>query len=94
MGEDRSPDVTVVWAVSPTRRRPGELLTRGDVCHLHANRREAELDGALLGGTPDLVRLEEIRPRVFVVAWSLSAAADGRLVAAPRPTLRNPTTPR
>ena len=84
-----------IWATSPTTRRPGELLTRSDVCHLHENRREAELCGALLGGAPDLVRLDEIRPRVFVVAWSLSATADGRLrrPAAPIEPRPNPGDP-
>ncbi len=69
----------MAWAVSPTRRKPGELLTRSDVCHLHPNRRDAEDFGALLGGTPDLLSLDEIRPRVYEVTWSLSTAADGRL---------------
>ena len=68
-----------LWAVSPLRRRPGEFLTRSDVCHLHTDRSSAEDCGALLGGTPDLVNLDEIRPRVFEVTWSLSNAADGRL---------------
>ena len=31
-------------------RRPGELLTRGDVCHVHADRAAAERCGVLLGG--------------------------------------------
>ena len=82
------------WAVSAARRQPGEMLTRGDVCHLHTDRGEAERCGALLRGAPDLVRLDELRPRVFVVVWSLSAAAGGRLrrpasAAEPRP---NPAT--
>lgn len=68
-----------LWAVSPSPRRVGELLTRSDVCHLHTDRSSAEACGALLGGTPDLVSLDEIRPRVFEVTWSLSTAADGRL---------------
>ena len=45
-------------------RRPGELLTRGDVCHVHAGRAEAERCGVLLGDAPEL---------------SLSSAASGRL---------------
>ena len=68
-----------LWAVSPSPRRPGELLTRSDVCHLHADRSSAEACGTLLGGTPDLVSLQEFRPRVFEVTWSLSDAANGRL---------------
>ena len=42
-------------------RRPGELLTRGDVCHVHADRGEAERCGVLLRGAPELVRLDEVR---------------------------------
>ena len=56
---------------------------RGDVCHLHAERGDAERCGVLLGGTPErtpeLVRLEEVRPAVYRVVWSLSTAASGRL---------------
>ena len=33
---------------------------------------------ALLGGAPELVRLDEVRPAVYRVAWSLSSAASGR----------------
>ena len=63
----------------PAPRRPGELLTRGDVCHVHADRAEAERCGVLLGDAPELVRLDEVRPAVYRVAWSLSSAASGRL---------------
>ena len=35
--------------------------------------------GVLLGGAPELVRLDEVRPAVYRVAWSLSSAASGRL---------------
>ncbi len=69
----------MIWAVSPTRRRPGELVTRGDVCHLHADRESAERCGALLGGVPDLVRLENHTERVYRVVWSLSDASGGQL---------------
>ena len=69
----------MIWAVSPTRRRPGELVTRGDVCHLHADRESAERCGALLGGVPDLVRLENHTERVYRVVWSLSDASGGKL---------------
>ena len=44
----------------------GELLTRGDVCHLHAERGDAERCGVLLDGTPELVRLDEVRQAVTV----------------------------
>ena len=38
------------WECCPAPRRPGELLTRGDVCHVHADRAAAERCGVLLGG--------------------------------------------
>ena len=40
----------------PLRRftgRIGELLTAGDVCHLHEDRAAADRCGVLLGGEPD-----------------------------------------
>lgn len=70
----------MTWAVSPARRNLGELLTRADVCHLHADRGGAERCGVRLGGKPDLVRLAAVSPRVYRVIWSLSAAAGGELV--------------
>ena len=51
------------WGCRPALRRPGELLTRGDVCHVHADRAAAERCGVLLGGAPELVRLDEVRTR-------------------------------
>ena len=69
----------MTWGVSPVRRRPGELVTRGDVCHLHADRASAERCGALIGGVPDLVRLEKHTERVYRVTWSLSDASGGQL---------------
>ena len=67
------------WGCCPEPRRLGELLTRGDICHVHADRSEAERCGVLLGDAPELVRLDQIRPAVYRVAWSLSSAASGRL---------------
>ena len=65
----RSARTAEAWGCCPSPRRPGELLTRGDVCHVvHA-----------LGAAPELVRLDEVRPAVYRVAWSLSSAASGRL---------------
>ena len=75
----------MTWAVSPVRRRPGDLLTRADVCHLHADRAAAERCGAGLGGAPDLVGLAPVRERVYRVEWSLSDAAGGTLRTAPPP---------
>ena len=69
----------MTWAISPIRRRPGELLTRGDVCHLHADRDEAEQCGAEQGGAPELVKLERRSERVYRVVWSLSDTAGGKL---------------
>ena len=71
------------WGASAAPRKLGELLTRGDVCHLHAGRDAAERCGLALGGVPELVGLAEVRPAVYRVAWSLSAAASGRLVTRP-----------
>ena len=73
-----SHDLTT-WAVSTQRRRPGDLLTRADVCHLHEDRVDAERCGALLEGVPDLVRLENQSERVYRVLWSLSEASGGEL---------------
>ena len=67
------------WGCCPSPRRPSELLTRGDVYHVHADRAAAEQCGVLLGDAPELVRLDEVRPAVYRVAWSLSSAASGRL---------------
>ena len=69
----------MTWAISPVRRRPGELLTRGDVCHLHADRDEAEQCGVEHGGVPELVKLERRSERVWRVVWSLSDASGGEL---------------
>ena len=63
------------WGCCPSPRRSGELLTRGDVHHVHADRAAAEQCGVLLGDAPELVRLDEVRPAVYRVAWSLSSAA-------------------
>ena len=71
--------MTAAWGCFPATRRPGELLTRSDVCHVHADRAAAERCGVLLGGAPELVRLDKVRPAVYRVAWSLSSAASGRL---------------
>ena len=78
-GLEAGPMTAASWGCCAARRRPGELLTRGDVCHMHADRGEAERCGVLLGGAPELVRLDEVRPAVYRVAWSLSSAASGRL---------------
>ena len=75
-----SRDARVLWGASPIHRTIGELLTASDVCHLHEDRAAAERCGVLLGGEPDIVGLEECRPRVYRAVWSLSAAASGHLV--------------
>ena len=54
-------------------------MTAGDVCHLHPDRAAAERCGALMGGAPDLVRLENHTARVYRVLWSLSDVAGGEL---------------
>ena len=80
-GIEAGPMTRATWGCCPAPRRRGELLTRGDVCHAHADRAEAERCGVLLGGRAraGLVRLDEVRPAVYRVAWSLSSAASGRL---------------
>ena len=92
------PDVRP-WAVSTERRRPGDHVTRADVCHLHADRAAAERCGAALGGAPELIRLAPVTSRVWRVEWSLSATAGGTLraapaVAAPAPAGPVPVRPR
>lgn len=72
-------EARATWGCCPEPRRLGELLTRGDICHVHADRAEAERCGVLLGDAPELVRLDQVRPAVYRVAWSLSSAASGRL---------------
>ena len=69
----------MAWAISPVRRRPSELLTRGDVCHLHADRAGAERCGTEHGGAPELVKMERHSERVYRVVWSLSGASGGEL---------------
>ena len=71
------------WGCCPSPWRLGELLTRDDVCHVHADRAAPEQCGVLLDGAPELVRLDEVRPAVYRVAWSLSSAASGRLPSSP-----------
>ena len=57
--------MTAAWGCCPAPRHPGELLTRSDVCHVHADRAAAERCGVLLGGAPELVRLDKVRPAVL-----------------------------
>ena len=59
MDRQAGPMTAATWGCCPAPRCPGELLTRGDVYHVHASRAEAERCGVLLGGTPELVRLED-----------------------------------
>ena len=81
----RRPGALMTWGVSTARRRPGELLTRGDVCHVHATRDAAERCGAAVEGAPDLVRLERCTERVWRVLWSLSDTSGGELRRPPVP---------
>ena len=60
--------MTAAWGCCPAPRHPGELLNPSDVCHVHADRAAAERRGVLLGGAPELVRLDEVRPAVYRVA--------------------------
>ena len=69
----------MTWAISRKPLRPGALVTAGDVCHLHPDRAAAERCGAVMGGAPDLVRLEKHTARVYRVLWSLWDVAGGEL---------------
>ena len=82
-----------MWGVSADRRRPGDLLTRGDLAHVGPDRDGAERAGAALGGTPDLLRLEKRSPRVWRVLWSLSDTSGGQLRPAPPEALTAPVGP-
>lgn len=85
----------MTWAISRKPLRPGALVTAGDVCHLHPDRAATERCGALMGGDPDLVRLEKHTARVYRVLWSLSDVAGGRLrKPAPPPPLPPAKRPR
>ena len=55
--------MTAAWGSCPAARHPGELLTRSEVCHVHADRAAAERCGVLLGGAPELVRLDKVPAR-------------------------------
>ena len=72
----------MTWAISACRL--GELLTFGDVYHLRAERGDAERCGVLVGGTPELVRLGEVRPAVYRVVWSLSRHPSEGVYARPK----------
>ena len=69
----------MTWATSRYLCRPGDLLTRADVCHFHHSRDEAEDCGAERDGAPELVKLERRSERVYEVVWSLSDTSGGRL---------------
>ena len=87
----------VTWAISRKPLRPGALVTAGDVCHLHPDRAATERCGALMGGDPDLVRLEKHTARVYRVLWSLSDMAGGKLrkpAPAPGPPATRPSAVR
>ena len=75
----------MTWAISRKPLRPGALVTAGEVCHLHPDRAAAERCGALMGGEPDLVKLEKRTERVYRVLWSLSDVAGGELRKPPSP---------
>ena len=47
---EAGPMTAATWGCCLATRRLGELLTRGDVCHVHADRAAAERCGVLLGG--------------------------------------------
>ena len=77
-GSTPGPMTAATWGCCAAPPRPGELLTRGDVGHVHADRGRT-VRRALFGVAPELVRLDELRPAVYRVTWPLSSAASGRL---------------
>ena len=54
----------VLWGAPSIHRTIGELLTAGDVCHLHEDRAAAERRGVLLGG-----EVESTTGAVAVGGW-------------------------
>lgn len=84
---------TVPSAVSPTRRRPGQLLTQSDVGHVYEDHEEAERCGAALGDAPEQVRLDEIRPagaarRAMMIPASIGAREESSHVATAQPAVK------
>ncbi len=84
---------TVPWAVSPTRRRLGELPTENDVGHVYENREEAERCGAALGRAPEQERLDEIRPagaarRGIMIPVDIGAREESTRVATAQPAVK------
>ena len=66
------------WGCCPALRRPwraADPRRRVPRCTRTAPRP----NGAACGGAPELDRLDEVRPAVYRVAWSLSSAPSGRL---------------
>ena len=76
--------MTAAWGCCPAPRHPGELLTRSDVCHVHADRTAAERCGVLLGGAPELVRLAVLRLSSNGCGWVEARSAGRRGVLAAR----------
>ena len=83
------------WGCCPRRGRPGELLTRGDVCHVHADRAAAERCGVLLGPRSTAWRGRCPAPRAagYVAAlrvWAATAEPEPE----PSPCPQRPRTAR
>ena len=57
------------WGCCPGAAASWRSADPLDLWHVHADRAAAERCGVLLGGAPDLVRLDEVRPAVYCVAW-------------------------
>ena len=62
--------MTTVCGCCPARRHPGRAAYPAATCATcMRNRAAAERCGVLLGGAPELVRLDEVRPAVYRVVW-------------------------
>ena len=68
------------WAICRKPARPGALVSRFDLCHLHDACGAAVECGISRPGDPELVAVTvSDRSRLYRVAWSLSHTADGQL---------------
>ena len=77
--------MTAAWGCCPAPRHPGELLTRSDVCHVHADRAAAERCGVLLGGArPSWSGLTRSGPRFTAWRGRCRAPRAAGYVAAPQ----------
>ena len=106
-GIETGPMTAATWGCCPAPRRPGELLTRGDACHPHADRAGADRCGRRrpLGGSPQVrgrpssSRLRRSSTKIVVGGQpgvrpgTLRDANPGRHVDVGAPGLGPPSSP-